>query len=122
LQPRHYSRRTEQTYCHWVKRFIYFHNVRHPAGMAEMECFFSAEKRRVFLLPPLKIPAPYIERLHYGHQNPIQLSKSNHCGKVETLDWTRPLDWIPIATRERLTSTDYIRNPALLHSGYNLYR
>lgn len=35
LQSRHYSRRTEQTYCMWVKRFIYFHHVRHPAEMAE---------------------------------------------------------------------------------------
>ncbi len=30
LRSRHYSRRTEQTYCHWVKRFIFFHNVRAP--------------------------------------------------------------------------------------------
>ena len=37
LCSRHYSRRTEQTYCHWVKRFIYFHNVRHPTEMAEPE-------------------------------------------------------------------------------------
>ncbi len=37
LHIRHYSRRTEQTYCHWVKRFIFFHNVRHPAEMAEAE-------------------------------------------------------------------------------------
>jgi integron integrase len=37
LRSRHYSRRTEQTYCHWVKRFIYFHNVRHPAEMSEAE-------------------------------------------------------------------------------------
>jgi integron integrase len=37
LRSRHYSRRTEQTYCHWAKRFIYFHNVRHPAEMAEPE-------------------------------------------------------------------------------------
>jgi integron integrase len=35
LQSRHYNRRTEQAYCHWVRRFIYFHNVRHPAEMAE---------------------------------------------------------------------------------------
>ncbi len=27
FRSRHYSRRTEQTYCHWVKRFIFFHNV-----------------------------------------------------------------------------------------------
>lgn len=37
LRSRHYSRRTEETYCHWVKRFIYFHNIRHPAEMAEPE-------------------------------------------------------------------------------------
>jgi len=37
LRSRHYSRRTEQTYCQWVKRFICFHGVRHPAGMAEPE-------------------------------------------------------------------------------------
>jgi hypothetical protein len=37
LQSRHYSRRTEQAYCHWVRRFIFFHNVRHPAEMAEPE-------------------------------------------------------------------------------------
>jgi hypothetical protein len=35
LRSRHYSRRTESAYCSWVKRFIYFHNVRHPAEMAE---------------------------------------------------------------------------------------
>lgn len=37
LRSRHYSRRTEQAYRHWVKRFIFFHNVRHPAEMAEPE-------------------------------------------------------------------------------------
>jgi hypothetical protein len=37
LRSRHYSRRTEQTYCQWVKRFIFFHNIRHPAEMAEAE-------------------------------------------------------------------------------------
>jgi len=37
LRSRHYSRRTEQSYSHWVKRFIYFHNIRNPAEMAEPE-------------------------------------------------------------------------------------
>ncbi len=37
LRSRHYSRRTEQAYCHWVKRFIFFHKLRHPAQMAEPE-------------------------------------------------------------------------------------
>ena len=37
LRARHYSPRTDQTYCHWVKRFIFFHHVRHPAEMGEPE-------------------------------------------------------------------------------------
>lgn len=37
LRSRHYSRKTEKTYCHWVKRYIFFHDVRHPKDMAERE-------------------------------------------------------------------------------------
>ena len=37
LRSRHYSPRTEETYCQWVRRFIFFHKVRHPAEMAEPE-------------------------------------------------------------------------------------
>jgi integron integrase len=37
LRSRHYSRRTEQVYCLWVRRFIRFHGIRHPADMAEPE-------------------------------------------------------------------------------------
>ncbi len=37
LRTRHCSRRTEQTYAHGMNRFICFHNVRHPAEMAEPE-------------------------------------------------------------------------------------
>lgn len=37
LRSRHYSRRTEQTYCQWVKRYIFFHKIRHPSEMAEPE-------------------------------------------------------------------------------------
>jgi len=37
LRARHYSRRTEKTYVFWVRRFIFFHGVHHPAEMAEAE-------------------------------------------------------------------------------------
>ncbi|MBW6512557.1 MAG: integron integrase [Desulfuromonadaceae bacterium] len=37
LRVRHYRPRTIQTYCGWVKRYIYFHNVRHPREMGEAE-------------------------------------------------------------------------------------
>ena len=29
---RHYSRRTEQAYVFWIKRFIHFHGLRHTAA------------------------------------------------------------------------------------------
>ncbi len=34
LRVRHYSRRTEECYVQWAKRFILFHHVRHPRTMA----------------------------------------------------------------------------------------
>lgn len=37
MRSRHYSRNTKITYTHWVKRFIFFHHVRHPQEMAEPE-------------------------------------------------------------------------------------
>ncbi|WP_193166216.1 integron integrase [Microbulbifer hainanensis] len=37
------SYRTEQTYTHWIKRFIHFYKLRHPAemGIVEVERFLS---------------------------------------------------------------------------------
>lgn len=37
IRARHYSRRTEQAYCLWVRRFIRFHDLAHPAEMGEAE-------------------------------------------------------------------------------------
>lgn len=37
LRARHYSRRTEEAYCLWVRRYVRFHRLRHPADMAEPE-------------------------------------------------------------------------------------
>ncbi len=37
LRVKHYSIRTEEAYIQWVKRFIFFHNKKHPADMAEAE-------------------------------------------------------------------------------------
>lgn len=33
IRTKHYSHRTEDTYCEWIKRFILFHHKRHPAEM-----------------------------------------------------------------------------------------
>ena len=37
IRVRHYSLATERTYIGWVKRFIYFHQKRHPADMGAAE-------------------------------------------------------------------------------------
>jgi len=37
IRTRHYSPKTEDSYVHWIKRFIFFHNKRHPAEMGEKE-------------------------------------------------------------------------------------
>ena len=37
LRARHYSLRTEETYLHWIKRFIRFHGKRHPRDMGAPE-------------------------------------------------------------------------------------
>jgi len=37
FRVRHYARRTEKSYIGWVKRYIYFHKMRHPSEMAELE-------------------------------------------------------------------------------------
>jgi integron integrase len=44
IRVRHYSIRTEQAYCDWIKRFVNFHGKRHPSGLgpAEVEAFLTA--------------------------------------------------------------------------------
>lgn len=39
----HYSPRTGETYVHWIKRFILFHDKRHPKemGAAEVQAFLT---------------------------------------------------------------------------------
>jgi len=34
IRTRHYSPRTEETYAGWIKRFIFYHNKRHPAEIS----------------------------------------------------------------------------------------
>ena len=43
IRARHYSRRTEETYLQWMKRFILFTGKRHPRelGAAEVTAFLS---------------------------------------------------------------------------------
>lgn len=43
IRRKHYSIRTEESYVNWMKRFILFHDKRHPKdmGVPEIEAFLT---------------------------------------------------------------------------------
>lgn len=43
MRIKHYSLHTEKSYVRWVRRYIYFHNKRHPdeMGALDVERFLS---------------------------------------------------------------------------------
>lgn len=50
IRRRYYSRRTEEAYVHWIRRFIFFNGKRHPEGLGEAEVtaflnYLAAERR-----------------------------------------------------------------------------
>jgi len=51
IRFKHYSYSTERTYLHWIKQYIFFHNLKHPIEMAKSEIeqylTFLATKKRV---------------------------------------------------------------------------
>lgn len=53
MRLKHYSLRTEKSYCDWVERFIRFHHMRHPREMAaeEVEAFLTDLARRHNVAP-----------------------------------------------------------------------
>jgi len=44
IRARHYSRRTEEAYVDWIRRFILFHGKRHPSdmGVPEVTAFLTS--------------------------------------------------------------------------------
>ncbi|MCC5624500.1 phage integrase N-terminal SAM-like domain-containing protein [Nostoc sp. CHAB 5715] len=43
IRLKHYSYQTEKTYIYWIRRYILFHNKRHPSymGSTEIETFLT---------------------------------------------------------------------------------
>lgn len=43
IQAKHYSRRTEEAYTNWIKKFVAFHHKQHPRdmGASEVEAFLT---------------------------------------------------------------------------------
>jgi site-specific recombinase XerD len=60
IRLKHYSIRTERVYCEWGRRFIRFHDYRHPAemGAPEVELFYL-----IWLSIKMWLPQPRIRQL-----------------------------------------------------------
>lgn len=43
IRVKHYSLRTQDSYLHWIRRFIFFHGKKHPRDMGgpQVEAFLS---------------------------------------------------------------------------------
>jgi hypothetical protein len=43
IRVKHYTRNTEQAYVYWIKKYILFHNKRHPKemGTGEAQAFLT---------------------------------------------------------------------------------
>ncbi len=44
IRTKHYSKRTEEAYCGWTRRFVLFHGKRHPRemGAEEIQSFLAS--------------------------------------------------------------------------------
>ncbi len=47
MRLKHYSFRTEQTYCDWVERFIRFHGLRHKSMSRFISFAFEAPETQL---------------------------------------------------------------------------
>jgi site-specific recombinase XerD len=115
IRLRHYSRRTENTYIHWIRRFIVFHRKKHPStmGAPEIAAFLSwlASGQRVSsstqnqALSALLFLYRHVLRIDVGAIEQVQRAKMPHRVPVvlsreevgKTLQHVRGTMWIIVA-------------------------
>lgn len=147
IRMKHYSIRTEEAYVEWIKRYIFFHNKRHPVDMAEPEirAFISdlASKRQVtastqtvalsailFLYREvLKKELPFIhgiERAKKAERRPVVFTQAEIKGVLSRLDGANYLVATLLygaglrlmdALRLRVKDIDFERNEITIREG-----
>lgn len=124
LRARHYSPRTEEAYCSWVRRFIRFHGLRHPAdmGVEEINTFLThlAVKKKVSdstqnqALSALLFLYRYVLGVDIGNLGDVvRARKSHHLPVVMTRSETR-------AVIERMRGDAHLMASLLYGSGIRL--
>jgi hypothetical protein len=95
IRARHYSRRTEDAYVAWIRRFILYHGKRHPAEM-------SAPEITRFLVLPRQVhrPGPATEVARDARPRRTQGDCMHH--SLEPCATNRGIDLRASARRARL--------------------
>ena len=88
LRLKHHSLKTEKSYVHWGRRFILFHNKRHPQemGVAEVQAFLNylAVEQHVSAstqnqaLNALVFLYKHVLKRELGNIDAIRARRSNH--------------------------------------------
>lgn len=99
IRLRHFSRRTEETYAGWVRRYIVFHHKRHPAeiGEAEVTAFLTylAQTRGVSASTQNQVFCAVLFLYRHVLSRPF--------GKLEGLVWAKRAEHVPVVlTREEV--------------------
>jgi integron integrase len=97
IRLKHYSERTGETYVHWIKKYILFHNKRHPQemGFPEVEAFqthlandqkLSASSQNQALSAVLFLYRHVLKIELHGSTNSLRANKPEHVPAVMTKD------------------------------------
>ncbi len=92
LQSRHYNPRTEEIFVEWIRRFVLFHDKRHPAQMAEPEVarFLSYLAVQDHVSPSTQVQARAALVFLYRHVLARPLGRLDEVVRAERLASPRP--------------------------------
>ncbi|WP_407241680.1 integron integrase [Escherichia coli] len=109
----HYSLPTEQAYVHWVRAFIRFHGVRHPAtlGSSEVEAFLSGWRTSARFRSPRIVRHWRLLLFFYGKVLCTDLPRLQEIGRP------RPSRRLPVV----LTPDEVVRILGFLEGEHRLF-
>jgi len=92
IRARHYSRRTEAAYVHWIRRFVLFHGKRHPAllGGPEIGEFLGHLARARRVAPSTQTQALSALLFLYRHVLRVEIAR------LEDVPRARPRRPLPV--------------------------
>jgi hypothetical protein len=79
IRARHYSRRTEEAYVFWIRKFILFHQKRHPSEMGAPDISMVSVGSTMRIWPPGWDASPCPRRWRGSSQGPPRSGAGSSC-------------------------------------------